>query len=175
MWLKLLRAGPRGWYDLAEAQVRILAAAIAVAVRPKGDLVSVDAPEASFANRLATSPVQTRGEEGGFPSPAMVEPSLPAPALPAGVSRVELALLRTARFGLLRPRCLIRSMALQRMLTARGFPDAIVRFGVRRRNGEFESHAWVEWQGRVIGDQAGHVRSFSPIDAIYMRDSSGIR
>jgi len=174
MWLKLLRAGRHGWYDLAEAQLRILAAAVSVVVRPKGTLVSIESPEPSLVSHRATSPVQGPGD--GPADRSIVAPtSVPDGPLPEGVSRVELAIGRTARFGLLRPLCLIRSMALQRMLTARGFPDAVVRFGVRRRHGVFESHAWVEWQGRVIGDQRSHVGSFSPVDAIRLRASSWIR
>ena len=174
MWLKLLRAGRHGWYDLAEAQLRILAAAVSVLVRPKGTLVSVESPEPSLLNQLVTSSVP--GPDNGGGTGSMVPPTpVPGGALPEDLSRVELAIGRTARFGLLRPRCLIRSMALQRMLAARGFPDAVVRFGVRRRHGVFESHAWVEWQGRVVGDIRSHVRSFSPVNAIQLRTSSWIR
>jgi len=164
MWVKLLRAGPRGWYDLAEAQLRIMAAAVSVVESRE------PSREPSLVGELTESPFRGRGDERQLPSSFMADPSLAE-----GVSRVERAILRTARFGLLRPRCLIRSMALQRMLTARGFPDAAVRFGVRQRDGVFESHAWVEWQGRVIGDDQSHVRSFLPMDGIHLRNSSGIR
>jgi hypothetical protein len=38
-----------------------------------------------------------------------------------------------------------------------------VRIGVRRLDGEFSAHAWVELGGRVLGDDARSVSSFAQL------------
>ena len=77
--------------------------------------------------------------------------------------RLALAIVRAARFGVFRPQCLVRSMALSRLLTDRGIHGAVVRVGVRRANGEFLAHAWVELAGETLGDADEHVGSFVPL------------
>lgn len=54
--------------------------------------------------------------------------------------------------GLLRPSCLPRSMTLWWLLRRAGLPAAL-RIGVRRASDHLEAHAWVELEGRVLGDQ----------------------
>lgn len=83
--------------------------------------------------------------------------------------RAALAIVRAARFGLFRPKCLVRSVALSRMLTARGIDGAMVRVGVRRTNGEFLAHAWVELAGETLGDTDEHVGSFAPLTNLDIR------
>jgi hypothetical protein len=77
--------------------------------------------------------------------------------------RLALAVMRAARFGVFRPQCLVRSMALSRMLADRGIDGAIVRVGVRRAGGQFLAHAWVELAGETLGDVDEHVGSFVPL------------
>ncbi|MEX1256026.1 MAG: lasso peptide biosynthesis B2 protein [Gemmatimonadota bacterium] len=138
MLRNLLRAGPRGWWELAEAQLWLVWAAVLVAIRPRGQLVIAgEAPAPHTSNRIS--------ELGA-------------------VERIGTAIARAGRYGLTRPHCLVRSIALQRMLSRHGITEAQVRFGVRRGPGAFESHAWVEWNGRVIADDPGHVRTFTPLD-----------
>jgi hypothetical protein len=74
--------------------------------------------------------------------------------------RLGLAIVRAARFGVFRPQCLVRSVALSRMLTSRGIDGAVVKIGVRRAGGEFLAHAWVELAGETIGDADEHVGTF---------------
>jgi hypothetical protein len=80
------------------------------------------------------------------------------------MERVSAAISRVSRHGLGRPKCLVQSIALQRMLSRHGIAGARVRFGVRRGPDSFDSHAWVEWNGRVVGDDPRHVRKFTPLD-----------
>jgi hypothetical protein len=77
--------------------------------------------------------------------------------------RLALAVVRAARFGVFRPQCLVRSVALFRMLEQRGIDGALVRVGVRRINGNFLAHAWVELAGETLGDADDHVGSFVPL------------
>ncbi|HSH45773.1 MAG TPA: lasso peptide biosynthesis B2 protein [Longimicrobiales bacterium] len=80
----------------------------------------------------------------------------------ATVRAVAWGLTRAARYGLFRPRCLVRSLALQRMLRRHGVEDAELRIGVRVVDGGFGAHAWVELDGRVVGDDPAHVATFVP-------------
>lgn len=72
------------------------------------------------------------------------------------------AICRAARYGPVRPRCLVRSLALQELMRRHGIFEGEIRLGVRRQNGAFEAHAWVELYGHVIGDSAEYVRRFTP-------------
>ena len=55
------------------------------------------------------------------------------------------------------------------MLAARGIDGAIVKVGVRRTNGEFLAHAWVELAGETLGDADEHVGSFVPLTNLDVR------
>jgi hypothetical protein len=138
----LLRGGPGVWLDLVEAQLWVAWARVLVWVVPKGRLVSGPSEAASPAPTGATA-----GDRDG-------------------AERVATAVSRVCRHGLLRPECLVRSIALQRMLVRRGIQDSRVRLGVRHRDGALESHAWVECGDRLIGDEPGHVRTFTPLDGL---------
>lgn len=59
--------------------------------------------------------------------------------------------------------CLIRSLALVRMLAVRGVKSDL-RIGVRAIAGAVEGHAWVERNGRPLNDEASHVETFTLID-----------
>ena len=83
--------------------------------------------------------------------------------------RLALAVLRAARFGVFRPQCLVRSMALSSMLARRGIGGGIVRVGVRRANGQFLAHAWVELGGETLGDDDEHVETFVPLTNLDIR------
>lgn len=77
--------------------------------------------------------------------------------------RIAAAVGRAARFTYPRPTCLVRSIALARMLLRKGFP-AEVRFGVRPPvDGVLAAHAWVEVDGRVVGDRADIGSEFQPL------------
>jgi hypothetical protein len=47
--------------------------------------------------------------------------------------------------------CLVRALATSRLLARNGYKSTL-HIGVRRTDGEFEAHAWVEYDGRAIVD-----------------------
>jgi hypothetical protein len=120
---------------LIEAQVALLACQVARWHRPIGKLVSAT-------------------PEGGT-SPASAKDLGEAPA-------IGWAVTRAARYGFFRPQCLVRSLAVQRMLRRRGASVGELRIGVRREGGGLVAHAWVELDGVVIADSPEHIRTFTP-------------
>ena len=99
---------------------------------------------------------------GSLATPTVGNPAADPARLPEA-RRLALAVVRAASFGVFRPQCLVRSVALWRMLADRGISGALVRVGVRRKNGEFSAHAWVELAGETLGDADDHVGSFVPM------------
>lgn len=76
-----------------------------------------------------------------------------------GVSRFPVALLSRAvsrglRVGPWRPRCLLRSLVLYRMLRAQGDVAELV-IGLKGRAVGSDAHAWVELAGRDVGPWPG--------------------
>ena len=80
--------------------------------------------------------------------------------------RIALAVNRAATFGLFRPKCLVKSRALRKMLDAEGIVGAEVRVGVRLTGGRFRAHAWVEYDGEVVGDDPDIVAKFVQMPGI---------
>jgi len=67
----------------------------------------------------------------------------------ATVARVVAAVLWVSRY-VPRASCLTQGLATQQLLSWRGYPTQL-RIGVARgAGGQFQAHAWVEWQGTVI-------------------------
>jgi len=54
-----------------------------------------------------------------------------------------------ARYGLIRPTCLVESLTLWYLLRRQNVP-ATLRIGVRKASEKFEAHAWVECQGTAL-------------------------
>jgi len=73
---------------------------------------------------------------------------------------------RASRFGLFRPFCLVRALALQELLDREGIRGSEIRIGVRRHEGEFAAHAWVRWGQEILGDDPAHVATFTEVDDI---------
>lgn len=117
--------------ELARAQWALLVAQVIVWTRPTGSLIG--APDAPASERRP-------------PNPEAV--------------RLARSVRRAADHGVFRPRCLVRSVAIQRLFQAHGIDGSVIRIGVRNREGRFEAHAWVELDGRVLGDDDS-VRSFT--------------
>lgn len=61
-----------------------------------------------------------------------------------------------ARRGLYRASCLPRSLTLWWLLRSRGIDNDLC-VGVRKEEGQFEAHAWVELRGLVLNDP-NHIR-----------------
>ncbi|HUK21870.1 MAG TPA: lasso peptide biosynthesis B2 protein [Gemmatimonadales bacterium] len=123
---KLLRLSPAEWRELAWAQGALIRAWFAVRTRPEGRLL--------------------------VPVPSSSEPAAQRAAVTAAAARLALALARVAAYGVFRPTCLVRAIALQSMLRSRGFTGSSVRVGVRWQEGRFLAHAWVEYGGEVLAD-----------------------
>ena len=140
---KLVTLSAREWLDLFQAQWALAAAQLTVRSRPIGTL-------ATPANAARPADLARMPE----------------------ARRLALAIVRAARYGVFRPQCLVRSVALSRMLERRGIDGALVRVGVRRASGEFLAHAWVEYGGQTLGDADDHVGTFVPLTNLEVRRPS---
>lgn len=81
-------------------------------------------------------------------------------------AQIARAIELAARFGIFRPFCLVRAVALEELLLRDGITGSDIRVGVRRRDGDFAAHAWVVWRGAVLGDDPAHVATFTEVDDI---------
>jgi hypothetical protein len=95
-----------------------------------------------------------------------VDLAVPATNQVEDARRIALAVNRAATFGVFRPKCLVRSRALRKMLDAAGIAGAQVRVGVQLTDGRFRAHAWVEYAGEVVGDDPAAVARFVPMPDI---------
>ena len=134
---RLARLSAREWLDLAEAQLELLVAQFIVATRRTGQLVS----------RAALDPF---GDDHAAASAS-------APNADPRPEQLALAIGRAAEHGIFRPLCLVRAVALKRVLD---------RHGLRLNRGRFAAHAWVAYGTQILGDQEWHVKSFAELDEI---------
>ena len=118
--------------ELYRAQLALLRAQLAVWTRPHGQLV--------------------RPERGPVAAPNEGDRAI--------ARRLATDVALVARRGVFRPNCLVRSLALSRLLEREQVPGWHVRIGVRERTGQFEAHAWVELGSEVLADSSEHVASF---------------
>jgi hypothetical protein len=132
--LRALSAGERA--DVARAQLALCGAQLLVWFRPEGQLI------------------EPMGEDS-------VRAADPVQRLTA--SRLARSVSRASKYGLFRPSCLVRALALVRLLERGGVGEARMRIGVRERAGRFEAHAWVELGGEVLGDTPTHTRAFAAL------------
>lgn len=89
-----------------------------------------------------------------------VSPGSSRPATDPTTDAVE-AIHLAARYAPIPVNCLLRSLVLVLLLRRRGV-KAELRFGVRRQNGRFEAHAWVERAGDVLNDDPDVARHYRP-------------
>ena len=61
------------------------------------------------------------------------------------------------------PNCLSRSVVLWWLLQRQGIPGEL-RFGSVREKGQFEAHAWVELEGRVLDQSDAEFHRFTPLN-----------
>lgn len=133
---RLFNLTPSEFADLVLAQWWLLAALWAVRRRPRGEL-------------LRPVHAATAGGRG--------------PRDDARLERLAVAVDRVSRFGLFRPTCLVRAVALESQIRRANAGPAVVRVGVAQVAGELLAHAWIELEGQVIGDEPSHVRRFTPL------------
>ncbi len=67
------------------------------------------------------------------------------------------------RYSLYIADCLTRSLVLQFMLRRRNIP-ATLRLGVRTITGQFEAHAWVEYEGSALNELEDVRTVYAPFD-----------
>jgi len=142
---RLARLSARDWLDIAEAQFELLVAKIIVATRRTGELVS-------------RAPLDPFGDSA--------PPIAPAANVDPRPEQLALAIGRAAENGVFRPLCLVRAVALKRLLDRHGFEGSIVKIGVRLNHGRFAAHAWVAYGDQILGDQEWHVKSFAELDEV---------
>jgi transglutaminase superfamily protein len=136
-WKRTRRISSREWVDYALAQAALWRAVLAVKLRSRGRLLAYDsdAPDRD-----------------------------PAPDQLTRARELAQALDRAIRYGLLRPKCLARSVALHRLLRWAGIRGSRIRIGVRTpQEGGLTAHAWVTLADRVLGDDPRFVGRFTEI------------
>ncbi len=149
---RLARLSAREWLDIGEAQFELLISQLIVATRRTGQLVE-RAPLDPFGDTV----------------PPIAAPGAPVDPRP---EQLALAIGRAAEHGVFRPLCLVRAVALKRLLDRHGFEGSIVKIGVRMRRGKFAAHAWVAYNDQILGDQEWHVQSFAELDEVTVMDRS---
>jgi len=132
---RLLTLEPQDIGDLLLAQGYLLAALWTLRRRPKGELLRI------------TEAGPAHGGSGNEQR----------------LADLVVAVDRVARLGLFRPTCLVRAVALERMIRRAKAGPAVVKVGVLKGDNEFFAHAWIELEGRVIGDEPSRVRRFTPL------------
>jgi hypothetical protein len=134
---KLLTLDRRSFADLIAAQRALLRARRLVKRQPIGTLTIRDAGAAS----------PPRGDV-------------------TRAKDIARAVSRAASYGLFRPFCLVRAIALRELLQQHGVSGSEIRIGVRSKHGEFSAHAWVLWGNEILGDDPHHVATFTEVDDI---------
>ncbi len=81
----------------------------------------------------------------------------------ASLTAIARAVDVAARHQPWRVSCLARSLALRRLLRQLGH-DAQLRIGVQRSGDELHAHAWVEVDGRPLGESGDALRDFSVLE-----------
>ena len=135
----------RRFFSLSGADRRLLVEAwwrlVAAAIRLRF------APERAVATALADS-----------------RPHPPRGGVPIAAEDVALAVSRAAAHHLRAMTCLPRSLALRTMLARRGISSRL-RIGVRKESGTVAAHAWIEVDGRPVGEPAAIEERFLPLVA----------
>ena len=103
--------------------------------------------------RVTLASLTPAGGEDSFPRSSKLESA-------RLIARMETIAARNLFFE---PTCLERSIVLWWLLRSRGIPVEL-RVGARKQAERFEAHAWVEFEGTVLGDDAGVHDHFVPFD-----------
>lgn len=69
-----------------------------------------------------------------------------------------------ANHGLFRANCLRKSLAIWWLLKRKGITTKL-SIGVNKESGNFNAHAWVEWQGTILIDSADVRERFSVFES----------
>ena len=124
--------------DVAEAQAALMCAQAMRWLRPLGELVDVANDDVFGVTKVSAADRET-------------------------CERLVRAITLATRYGVFHPHCLTRAVALSRMLDAHGIRGHKIRIGVRRHEGAFIAHAWVEMGSSILGDTRGSTASYVPL------------
>jgi hypothetical protein len=80
-------------------------------------------------------------------------------------SRIARMVHAAARYGLVRPTCLEKSLALWWFLGRRGIASSL-RIGTRKNGDRLEAHAWIELGGSALNEIGGSIQDYAPFDAV---------
>lgn len=69
-----------------------------------------------------------------------------------------------ARHAPIKGTCLSQALATEALFLHYGY-DPVVRLGVMRRNGNFQAHAWVELDNRIIIGGPAMVQEYTPLSS----------
>ena len=130
------------------AQLELLRAQVIVWRRPIGRLIAPSTPQPARVTQVVSQATEQRT---------------------ASIAR---AVDRAARRGVFRPKCLVRSMALHRMLERSGIDGSVIRIGVKREGDELLAHAWVEQMGITLIDPPSEVAAFARLTEAKLADLS---
>jgi len=133
--------------DVIAAELALVRAQLTVWTRPKGRLLAATNPPTE----------KSGGDTVGV----------------ATGERLAQAINRASQHGFFSPQCLVRAVALNRMLEAHGIQGSTIRIGVRWLDGEFIAHAWVERDGVILGDTAANTATFVPLTDARVSPSRG--
>jgi hypothetical protein len=70
------------------------------------------------------------------------------------------------RHGLVQASCLAKSLTLWWLLGRQGIASQL-RIGIRKENGKFEAHAWVERDGVAVNEPDDHHRHYAAFDKAF--------
>lgn len=133
--------------DLLRAQLALLRSAASVRTYPVGSFAVESVGNASGGEASHADAIESQTGDWVDPQDARA-------------SQMSRAIERAARFGLFRPSCLVRAIALQKLLDAKGLTGSTVHVGVWSDSGNFAAHAWVEYGDRVLGESKSRVGRF---------------
>jgi hypothetical protein len=134
---RMRRLGVSDFVDVVRGFLALVSARLLLWSRPRGSFV-------------ATTPIA----------------STPSAPVTSEALRWARAVNRAAAYGPYRARCLVRSLALQRLLESRGIHGSRVCVGVRKVGSVFAAHAWVDLSGEIIGDAEARVGAFDRLSDI---------
>jgi hypothetical protein len=77
-----------------------------------------------------------------------------------------------AHYGLIRPTCLEESLALWYLLSQQGISPQL-RIGVRKSDGKFQAHAWVEYQGHTLNQSDEVHKHYAAFDSDLVEPPAG--
>jgi hypothetical protein len=79
-------------------------------------------------------------------------------------SRTARMVHTAARYGVVRPTCLEKSLALWWFLGRRGIASSL-HIGTRKIGSRLEAHAWIELGGSAFNETGGPIPDYAPFDA----------